>query len=160
MAWTKREFINQAFEEIGLAGYVYDLEPEQIQSALRSLDSMIAAWNARGIRLGYPLPGSPNTSNESDPTNVPDSANEAIYLNLGLRLAPRFGKQVSVETKQAAKRALDSLLIQISQPIQMQFPSGVPAGAGNKLNQSQNRAFLNNPVDPLQAGNDDVIEFT
>lgn len=160
MGWTKREFINQAFEEIGLAGYVYDLEPEQMQSALRRLDSMMASWNARGIRIGYPLPGSPSSSNESDATNVPDSANEAVYLNLGVRIAPSFGKQLSAETKQNAKRAYDALLIQISAPPQMQMPYGVPAGAGNKLNITQNRAFLIGPSSPLQAGEDSEIEFT
>lgn len=56
MGWTKRQFVTQAFEEIGLASYVFDLTPEQLDSALRRLDTMIASWNALGIRLGYPLP--------------------------------------------------------------------------------------------------------
>ena len=29
MGWTKREYVEQAFEEIGLASYVFDLTPEQ-----------------------------------------------------------------------------------------------------------------------------------
>ena len=33
MSWTKRQYIVDAFEEIGLASYVYDLQPEQLQSA-------------------------------------------------------------------------------------------------------------------------------
>ena len=48
MGWTKRQFVAQAFEEIGLASYVFDLTPEQLQSALRRLDTMMAAWNALG----------------------------------------------------------------------------------------------------------------
>ena len=52
MGWTKREYIEQAFEEIGLASYVFDLTPEQLQSALRKLDAMLAEWNAKGLRLG------------------------------------------------------------------------------------------------------------
>mgnify|MGYP003525752305 CR=1 FL=1 len=55
MGWTKRQFVTQAFEEIGLAAYVFDLTPEQLQSALRRLDSMMASWNAKGIRLGYQI---------------------------------------------------------------------------------------------------------
>jgi hypothetical protein len=54
MGYTKRQFISAAFEEIGLASYVFDLQPEQLQSALRRLDAMMADWNAKGIRLGYP----------------------------------------------------------------------------------------------------------
>jgi hypothetical protein len=30
--------------------------------SLRRLDAMMAEWNAKGIRLGYPLPGSPENS--------------------------------------------------------------------------------------------------
>ena len=31
MGWTKRQFIEQAFDEIGLASYAFDLGPEQMQ---------------------------------------------------------------------------------------------------------------------------------
>ena len=82
MGWTKRQFVTQAFEEIGLASYVFDLTPEQLQSALRRLDTMIAAWNALGIRLGYPLPSSPQDSDLDEPTLVPDWANEAIITSI------------------------------------------------------------------------------
>ena len=55
MSWTKRQFINAALEEIGLASYVFDIQPEELESALRRLDAMMADWNAKGIRIGYPL---------------------------------------------------------------------------------------------------------
>jgi hypothetical protein len=42
MGYKKRQFISAAFEEIGLASYVFDLQPEQLESALRRLDAMIA----------------------------------------------------------------------------------------------------------------------
>ena len=35
MGYSKRQFVAAAFEEIGLASYVFDLQPEQLQSALR-----------------------------------------------------------------------------------------------------------------------------
>ena len=74
MGYTKRQFISAAFEEIGLASYVFDLQPEQLESALRRLDAMMADWNAKGIRLGYPLPSSPQDSSLDEETLVPDSA--------------------------------------------------------------------------------------
>lgn len=72
MGYSKRQFVAAAFEEIGLASYVFDLQPEQLQSALRRLDAMIADWNGKGIRLGYPLPGSPQYSDLDEPSEVPD----------------------------------------------------------------------------------------
>lgn len=159
MGWTKKQFVVQAFEEIGYASYIYDAMPEQLQSVLRRLDSMMASWNARGIRVGYPLASSPDTTDIDQQTNVPDSANEAIYLNLAIRIAPSLGKSIQQETKQAAKDALDSLLIQTAHPLPMQFPSTTPSGAGNKPWRTNNRPFLNVPTDPLLAGQDDEINF-
>ncbi|NDC95247.1 hypothetical protein EBZ38_13070 [bacterium] len=151
MAWTKRQFVVQAFEEIGLASYVFDLTPEQLQSALRRLDSMIATWNGMGIRLGYPLPNYPQNSDLDEETFVPDSANEAIYTNLGIRIGPAFGKTVSAETKAAAKAAFDVLLQRAAAPLEKQLPSTMPAGAGNKPWRVDD-PFVAPPVDPVLTG--------
>jgi len=132
MGYTKRQFISAAFEEIGLASYVFDLGPEQLESALRRLDAMMADWNAKGIRLGYPLPSSPQNSSLEEETNVPDSAYEAIICSLGIRLAPSFGKIVMIETKTTAKQGYDILLQRATFPLEKQLPSTTPAGAGNK----------------------------
>jgi hypothetical protein len=159
MGWTKRQIIAQAFEEVGLASYVFDLKPEQLQSALRRLDGMMAAWNAKGIRLGYPLPSSPQDSSLDEETFVPDSALEAIYLNLGVRIAPGYGKQVAQDTKMNAKAAYDTLLARATLPPLMQMPGTMPAGAGNKPWQVYDQPFLNPPQDPVLAGQDGPIEY-
>jgi hypothetical protein len=62
MGYSKKQFIDAALEEIGLGRYAFDISPEQEESALRLLDSMMALWNAGGIRLSYPLPSSPQYS--------------------------------------------------------------------------------------------------
>lgn len=159
MGWTKRQFVTQAFEEIGLAAYVFDLTPEQLESARRRLDAMMASWNAKGIRLGYPIPSSPQDGNLDAETGVPDAANEAIYLNLGIRLAPSFGKVVSTETKAAAKMAYDTLLSRAALPPQQQLPGSMPSGAGNKPWRVYDDPFLRPPTDPLLAGEDGPFEF-
>lgn len=158
MGWTKRQFVTQAFEEIGLAAYVFDLTPEQLESALRRLDTMLATWNAKGIRLGYPLPSSPQDSSLDEQTGVPDSANEAIYVNLAIRLAPSFGKTPSVDTKATAKATYDGLLSLAAMPMEMQMPSSLPVGAGNKP-WNIDQPFVNPPVDPVLAGKDGPLEF-
>lgn len=159
MSWTKRQFIEAAFEEIGLAGYVFDLQPEQLNLALRRLDAMMATWNNMGIRISYPLPSSPETSSLDAETNVPDRANEAVYTNLAVRLGPTVGKQVSQETKVAAKQAFNGLLNQYATPIEMQFPSTMPVGAGYKRGGMDASPFVTPPIDPLTAGPDSTLEF-
>ncbi len=160
MGWTKRQFITQAFEEIGLAAYVFDLTPEQLDSALRRMDSMVAGWNANGIRIGYPLPSSPEDSDLDQQTGVPDYANEAIYLNLARRLAPGFGKTLDPETKASADMAYNNLVNQVMPPIpERQMPGSLPLGAGNKPWRNTNLPFVRPPEDPLLAGTDGQIEF-
>lgn len=159
MSWSKRQYILQAFRKAGLAAYVFDLTPDQLQSALVDLDSMMATWNAKGIRIGYPLPSSQASSDLDDETNVPDSANEAIYTNLSLKIAPDFGKVVMPEVKMAAKMAYDNLLSLANFPMEMQLPGTMPAGAGNKPWRNTDDPFLNTPVDPLLAGEDSAINF-
>jgi hypothetical protein len=65
MSWTKRQLIEQAFAELALAGYDFDLSPEEMQGALVRLDSMIATWTSRGVRLSYAMPANPSDSDIS-----------------------------------------------------------------------------------------------
>ena len=132
MSYSKQQFVTFALEEIGYANYIFDLMPEQIESVLRTLDAMLANWDARGIKLGYPLVDNPNYSNVTTDTGVPDSANEAIVTNLAVKIGPRFGKTIPQELKQSAKTSYDNLLILISSPKPMNLPTILPIGQGNK----------------------------
>ena len=160
MSWTKRQFITQAFEEIGLAAYVFDLTPEQLESALRRMDAMVAGWNANGVRIGYPLPGSPEASNLDAESGVPDFANEAIYFGLAVRLGPSFGKTLSPETKMMADMAYGNMANQVAIPTpERQLPMTMPRGQGTKPWRNFNNPFVNKPEDPLLAGSDGKIDF-
>lgn len=160
MSWTKRQFITQAFEEIGLASYVFDLTPEQLNSALRKMDAMIAGWNANGVRIGYPLPASPEDSDLDEESGVPDFANEAIYLNLALRIAPGLGKTPSAETKQFADMAYNNLANQTALPtLERQMPVTMPRGQGTKPWRNFNNPFVAPPNKPILAGSDNEIQF-
>lgn len=159
MGWTKRQYVEQAFAEIGLAGYLFDTTPEELNTALRQLDSMFAAWNAKGIRLGWPMPSSPQNSDLDDPTEITDAAAEAIYCGLAVRIAPSFGKTISPTTAFLAKQAYDQLLAIAGAPLERQFPRNVPAGAGNKTWRNNNGPFINPQRKPILAGPDSAIEF-
>lgn len=159
MGYSKRQYVSAAFEEIGLASYVFDLQPEQLESAMRRLDALMADWNGKGIRLGYPLPGSPQDSDLDEPTLVPDSANQAIITNLAIRIAPGYGKGVMPETKAIAKDSYNTLLQRATAPIPQQLPSTMPAGSGNKPWRMNDNPFIHPPVDPALAGPDGPIQY-
>lgn len=155
MSWTKQELINQGLTEIGKNPNIFNIDPDDMQSCLRNLDSMMATWNNRGIRLGYALPSSTASSELDTPSNIPDWANEAVYLNLAVRIAPSFGKTPSAETKLAARTALSTLPNQAAFPPEQQYKTWVPSGAGNKPFRDTNYPFLPPPVDALTAGEGD-----
>ena len=163
MAYTKRQFVIAAFEEIGLASYVFDLTDNELVSAGNRLDTMMAMWNAKGVRLSYPLSSSPMTlatALEVD-TEVPDAANEAIILGLGIRIAAGYGKQVSPDTKVSAKAAYTTLLGWAAQPtLERQFPGTLPVGAGQKSWRNNRDPYMRKPTDPLTTGGDGVLDLT
>jgi hypothetical protein len=160
MSWTKRMIITQAFEEIGLAAYVFDLTPEQLQSALRRLDTMVAGWNANGVRIAYPLPVTPEDSSLDDETNIPDFAIEAMFMNLAIRLAPSYGKSISPETRTTADMAFNNMFNQSAIPTpERQIPQTMPRGTGTKPWRNFNNPFVYAPQKEILAGSDNPINF-
>jgi hypothetical protein len=159
MSYTKRQLIEEAFAEIGLADYVFDLQPEQLQRALRRMDTMIKQWEAKNIFVGYPIPGSPEDSLLDEETNLLQSAEEAVITNLAVRIAPAYGKQAMPETKIIAQRAYDSLLNDTVTVIERQLPVNTPMGAGTKPHRSTGGEFSGQPDDPAYLSTDTDLLF-
>jgi hypothetical protein len=131
MTWTKRLLLAQAFEDVGMTALITDLTSDQLTSAVRSLDLMMASWSARGVRCGYPMPDGTDGSDMDAPLILPDSAVAAICLNVAVRLAPRFGKEVALEIKREAMDAYATMAAKVAHPNKMRSPAMI-AGAGSK----------------------------
>jgi len=160
VSWTKRELVQNAFEEVGLASYAFDLQPEQFQAGLRRLDNMMATWNSRGLRIGYPLTDNPSGSDLDQDSNVTDEAIEAIVSNLAIRLAPMLGKTVSPDTKASARSAYMALLSRRSNVLEKRIDvNAVPAGAGTKYWRFNGDPFLSEEERGLTVGPDDVLDL-
>ena len=159
MGWTKRQFVEQALDEVGLSPFTYAQDDEQLTAALRRLDTMMADWNARGIRLGYPLPSSPTGSSLDEQTSVPDMANEAVVSNLAIKISAAYGKQLMPQTMMAAKNAMNTLFARFAAAPEMALPGTMPAGAGNKTWRDYGNPFLERPVEPVTTGPDGVLEY-
>lgn len=129
--FTKLELITEAFQELAI-GSGFDITPEEQQTALRRLDTMMATWEGKGIRVGYAFPSSPGASDIDAASGLPDSAVETVYLNLAKRLAPGYGKQLSAVTLTTAREGYSTLLRAAAQPQEQQMPNTLPLGAGNR----------------------------
>jgi len=159
MSYSKKEFVIAALTELGIADYEYDIEPGELQQGAQRLDAMVADWNAKGVRLPYPLPGSPADTDPTEKTNVPDHANETIITNLAVRLGPSYGKEVARDTKAIAKRAYESLLRLAAIPGTRQFPQTMPMGQGNKTWRYDGDPYFNAPVPNLGTGQGDNLDL-
>ena len=159
MSYTKRQFIIAAFEELGLSDANYNLQDGQLKVALKRLDGMMATWDAKGLRLSYPIPSSPEDSNLDTETTVPDKANEAIYLNLAIKIASSFGKVVSQELKVNAREAYRTLLASNAYPLSEKQLDNLPRGAGAKVRQGYNSTYIT-PEDPyIEVGSDGDLDL-
>lgn len=160
MSWTKGQIAAQAFADLALAGYVFDLSPEAQIDAVQKLDAMMALWDVKGIRVGYEATQDSGNSDPDQESGIPDWCNEAASANLALRICSGFGKTPSSELKTIAKDGYDTVLAKcLSTPPEMQYPSTMPRGAGYRLGRPY-YPFMPRPVDPVEAGPDGPLEFS
>ena len=128
---TRRDIIYQAYGELGLAEYNFDISPEEMATARRRLDSMMAQWETI-VSIGYYMPSNPDDSDVDDETNLPQGVIDAVALNLAMRLAPGLGKTPSSITMSEARIGKNYVLAQFAVIPQKQYSGNLPVGSGNK----------------------------
>lgn len=107
---TKKELINLAFEEIGIAYYNFDIQPEQYISALKRLDSLISVWQSKGLETTYLLSDPITGTSLEDEAILSDLAIKPAYSNLALDLCPMFGKNPSIINLKNASQSYKALV--------------------------------------------------
>lgn len=133
MAQTKRFFVKKAFEELGLAAYIYSLGPEEWDSALATMNAMVAEWDGKGARVGgWIMSSDPDGDDLDTKVQVPDANWRCIWLNLALAIAPSVGKSPEGPTIALAKQAYDDLCMKGYVIPEMKRPATMPLGAGWK----------------------------
>lgn len=159
--WSKRDLVNMAFNDLALAGYVFDLTPEEMNTAVMTMDSMMALWETQGIRVGYQMASDPGDSDLDQPSGLPDWMNLAVYKNVAIMMAGSFGKAIPPSIAVAAKTAYDWVLGLIaSNPPQMQFKGNLPQGAGWKMTNYMGGPFIiPPPQDLLTTGPDGLLDL-
>ncbi len=150
MSKTRRELITAAFGELGISNE-FDVSPDELTGAVLKLNRMMSTWNAKGLRVGY----SPGTAID-DQTGIVDAADDAVTLNLAIRLAPSVGKVPHPSLVVDARRAYLALMTQRVTLIPVQLPADMPAGAGNR--RYSDRVFVRPPTDPAETGSGGTID--
>lgn len=150
--WTKFQLLDEAFGDIGLASYIFDIEAEEQEKALRQLDMMMSNWGIKGIRVGYQLSQTPDDSSINKDSGLPEYAIEAVTKALAIRLAPKYNKMPSPLLLAQAKESYNTLLTAISTIPEVQNTSILPRGTGNRYHGRMNQNFYQE-TDDLTANN-------
>ena len=138
--YSKLDLVNAAFNEIGFANYIYDIDPEQLNRVMMQMDAMLMNWKAQGINVGYYQTYTPGQSDINSDSGLPSTAIEACYLGLAKRIAPSFGKALSPDTIKNFGDAWRAMLANIARDIPYHAPGHIVSGAGNRS--WVDRAFL------------------
>lgn len=148
--WTKRALVEKAFGELALAGYVYDITPEEMQDAASRLEAMVGGW-LRTVSLPFNFSANPTSIDLDADSGVPMVHAETVYCGLALRMCPTNGKQPHPDTRVAFREGWSALLNDAAFPPPVQLPNTLPAGAGNARARMTRNPFMPTPdTGPLQ----------
>jgi hypothetical protein len=133
-AATKRDIIERAMTEMGLAGYEFDPQPDEYSTALHRLDDLMAELGGPGnnMDLGYNFPAQYGGGDIADIAGVPNFSVGALGLLLSQRLMPAIGKDMKRETRVSLSQAMIALRAACAVIPNRQLPRTTAIGAGNK----------------------------
>lgn len=120
---TAAEIIEDALSDILVRASESPIPADEMQSAIRVMNRMTAAWN---LGIGYTTITDP-----SDDLTVIQGAELAIQKNLALLLAPQFDAVAAMELKAQARSSLKDLKRIIVTVGEANYPSRLPRGSGN-----------------------------
>ena len=132
---TKSDIIGMAFEDCRLAGYDFDRTPEESQSTLRLLETMMKSWPWNV--LGYF-----HSASEADKSNIPDDAAEGVVKALALRVMGNKGKAIPESFRPVATQAINYVRAKAATVPHIGFAPGTIRGAGAKASQRGRNPFF------------------
>lgn len=146
---TKRQVVEMAFEEIGLAGYEFDATPQEQASALRRLDGLMAEWKGgQSLDLGYLFPASFGGSDLDEPSGLPDASINTVAIYLALRVMPAIGKSMTAETRLAMASGMQALRTYKAVIPTVPLPIATVRGAGAQKRWLRRLPFTGQDVPP------------
>jgi hypothetical protein len=162
VSWTKRQLVEEAFAELALASFDFDLSPEELDAGLRRLDTMMSTWLSLGLQVGYSLATSRDDTDLDQDSGLQMNAVEAVYMALACRIAASKGKALPSHTLRNTKAAYDALILNVakSQVQEQKLAAGTPRGQGRKPWRSINPFVTSPDTSPLRAGDDGGLDFT
>ncbi len=128
MSLTKGEHVIRAYSALRISGITVKASPSEIETGLSELEDMMSEFRSRNICSSYVFEDDvdPNTNSE-----IASEFNNATQKCLAVRLAPYFGKEVTVSLQRQANQSLSNWSARSGKVNMIQPPNRQARGSGN-----------------------------
>lgn len=146
MAKTKGDLVLKALRKAGLYSNstLTDADPQAVEDAINDLEDMMAAWQVKGIELGYLFADSANDVMPlpDDDSGIPAWAYDGVSLKLAVQVCMDNVIQPSDTLLSAADSAYQTICIALTTIPQLERRNDMPRGSGNKSAFTWNRYYI------------------
>ena len=124
---TAAQVVKASLQRILVQGSESDLQPDEYQDAIFSMNNFMLALDADGVSLGYT-----EVSDLGDDVTIPPGALRGLIANLAIEVAPDYNGVVTPALQRAAVEGLKVMQkLGVGKPI-TRLPCTLPIGSGNE----------------------------
>lgn len=135
---TKIELLDRAYSKLRISGITVNPSPGDIEIALDEMECMLAEWDLVNVCLGYQFEDEPEPNAES---GLIRGYENAVQVNLAVRMAPEFGKNIPAELMMQASQSYSKVSSAVAVVKQTPYPQRQPVGEANTLRFNRWRRF-------------------
>jgi hypothetical protein len=144
----KSEIINQALSQAEISGLTRSGSPEEMTITFNELEQMMGLWLGRDIDVGYRFNESTGEDFASE-SGVPRWAHTGVISNLSIAILEYFGKSAHPNAQRKAKAGLSVIQSKTYVPQNVNYPSRMPLGQGNRRGGYNRSSFYPDSENPL-----------
>jgi hypothetical protein len=123
---TAAQVIKASLQRILVQASEAELEPDEYQDAIFTLNNMMLDWDASGLNLGFT-----EIQSLGDEVTVPTGALRGIIANLAIEVSPDYNGQITQALANTASEGLRTIRkLAVAKPV-TKFPCTLPMGSGN-----------------------------
>jgi len=127
---TKGDIVNKAYSWLRISGLTRKPQPNEVENALDVLESMAYELDSRNICTSFNFEDVPDPATES---GIDNPFFWAASINLGVRMAPDFGKVVTTDQRMQANQSMSNWSARASVTNPIGHPRRQARGSGNNF---------------------------
>ncbi len=122
---TANDVIVRAFTMAGIRASETPLTADELADGLDLLNDLASEWGTSSV-----IPGFAPVENVGDDLRIPRQAYGAVKAELAVRIAPEFGKPVTIGMIRNQEESMSAML-RATMDLEVRLPDTLPIGSGN-----------------------------